>query len=30
MLTIPKGWGRNCDGVSRRNFLQVGSLGLLG
>ena len=30
MLTIPKGWGANCDGVSRRDFLQVGSLGLLG
>ncbi len=30
MLTIPGRFGATCDGVSRRNFLQVGSLGLLG
>ena len=31
MLTIPGRWNvRNCDGVSRRDFMQVGSLGLLG
>ena len=31
MLTIPGRWSvRNCDGVSRRDFMQVGKLGLLG
>ena len=31
MLTIPGRIAvRNCDGVSRRDFMQVGSMGLLG
>ena len=31
MLNIPGRWSvRNCDGASRRDFMQVGSLGLLG
>ena len=25
MLTVPGGSYRNCDGISRRNFLQVGA-----
>src|SRR3954470_11214788 len=30
MLSIPGGFGRTCDGVSRREFLRVGGAGLLG
>ncbi len=30
MLTIPGRSGKSCDGVSRRNFLRVGSLSALG
>src|SRR3954469_3260089 len=30
MLSIPGGFGRNCDGVSRREFLRVGGAGVLG
>jgi hypothetical protein len=30
MLSIPGGYGRTCDGVSRREFLRVGGAGLLG
>ena len=30
MLVIPGACGRTCDGVSRRDFLRVGSLGLFG
>ena len=30
MLVIPGAWGRTCDGVSRRDFMRVGSLGLFG
>ena len=31
MLTISgKNEGRYCDGVSRRNFLQIGGLGMAG
>ena len=30
MLVIPGGYGRTCDGLSRREFLRVGSLGLFG
>jgi hypothetical protein len=30
MLTIPGKATRLCDGTSRRDFMQVGSLGLLG
>ena len=30
MLSIPGGVGRNCDGVSSREFLRVGGAGLLG
>ena len=30
MLSIPGGFGRDCDGVSRREFLRVGGAGLLG
>ncbi len=30
MLSIPGGYGRTCDGVSRREFLRVGGAGILG
>lgn len=30
MFTLANGSGRDCDGVNRRRFLQVGSLGVLG
>src|ERR1043165_6330554 len=30
MLSIPGGFGRNCDGVSRREFLRVGGAGVVG
>jgi len=30
MLSIPGGVGRNCDGVSRREFMRVGGVGVLG
>src|SRR5436190_15396774 len=30
MLSIPGGFGRTCDGVSRREFLRVGGAGILG
>ena len=30
MLVIPGACGRTCDGVSRRDFMRVGSLGLFG
>jgi hypothetical protein len=30
MFQLPFGSSRSCDGVSRRDFLRVGSLGALG
>jgi hypothetical protein len=29
-LSLGKGWGRNCEGVTRRDFIRVGALGAFG